>query len=506
MNDTILEELKSENERLKQELLDLKRKESENIYKLFVDHFPDIFIMVDPQYRYQYLHIPNVPRERLDAMVGRDLITTTPEIFRPKMVEALKKVFEEKVTVNYESEGEAMGSYKYLLNYLSPIFDKDNQVTSAYFISRDITHRKVSEKAIGSLEEKLRIMFESIKHIYTIFDLNQTVLWFNEEARISAKSSFNVDMKIGMHASELFPARFSKFKEYFDRALHGEVVKYNSNHAVVRDQRKLSLNIIFQPIYDHGKLIAVANIAVDVTELADKEENSEKLNKELVLQNQRLYQYSHVISHNLRSPIATLMGIVNVVEEFKEDKPLVNQLLGKLRTTALKLDTIIQDLNLILNQTSKETVSTQRVNLSDLVDGIIELMGNIKDQGVEIQYNFKEVPEIVSVKGYLHSIMYNLISNSVKYKKINEPCLVKISSKKTDEGMVCIEVSDNGMGIDLQQYGTKLFGFYKRFHGHVEGKGIGLNITRTQVEILGGKITVESQVNVGSTFRVYLPV
>jgi len=505
MNETILEQLKSENERLKQELSDLKRKESENIYKLFVDHFPDIFIMVDPEYRYRYIHVPNVPRERLDALVGRDLVTSTPEVFRPKMLDALKKVFEEKVTVIYESEGEAMGSYRYMSNYLSPVFDKDHNVTSAYFISRDITDRKASEKAIGSLEEKLRIMFESIQHIYTIFDLNQTVLWFNEEARISAKSSFNVDMKLGMHASELFPSRFPEFNELFERALRGEVVKYNSIHAVTRGTRKLCLNVIFQPIYDHGKLIAVANIAVDITELIEKEESKEKLNKELILQNQRLYQYSHVISHNLRSPIVTLMGIVNVIEEFKEDKTLVNQLLGKLRTTALKLDTIIQDLNLILNQTTKEAVSTQRVNLSDLVDGIIELMGNIKDQGVEIQYNFNEVPEIVSVKGYLHSIMYNLISNSVKYRKINVPCLVKISSKKTGEGFVCIEVADNGMGIDLEQYGAKLFGFYKRFHGHVEGKGIGLNITRTQVEILGGKITVESQVNVGSTFRVYLP-
>jgi signal transduction histidine kinase len=505
MAENTLDELKSEIERLRHELSDFKRKEEENIYKIFFDKSPDIIIMVDPKYKYQYIHIPHVPRERLDMLIGQDLIMTTPEKFRPKMLESLKKVFEEKQTITYESDGESMGKYTVYLNYLSPVLDKEHNVKSAYFVSRDITLQKKTENAVDHLEEKLKIMFESINHIYNIFDLNKNLIWYNEESRLSAKRFHKVELSHGMHASKIFSSeRYLLFQKQFDRALNGEILKFTTNFS--GNNRKESFNVIFQPIYNKGQMIAIANIVVDISELAEKEEHSKKINKALILQNQQLYHYSHIISHNLRSPIATLIGIVNVIEEFKEDHNLANQLLGKIKGTALKLDTIIQDLNLILNQTTQEPNSKQIIDLSELMKNIIELMGGSIKNEVEINYDFSEVPEIFSIRGYIHSILYNLLSNSIKYRKLIGSANINIKTSMLNKDTICLEVSDNGMGIDLAVYGEKLFGFYKRFHTHVEGKGIGLNITKTQVEVMGGKITVESQVNVGSTFRVFLPI
>lgn len=505
MTDNNIEELTSEVERLRQELSDLKKREEENIYKIFFDKSPDIIIMVDPEYRYQYIHIPNIPRERLDALIGQDLIMTSPEKFRPKMLEALEKVFNDKETITYESEGESLGKYTVYLNYLSPVLDKDNHVKAAYFVSRDITLQRKTENAVGHLEEKLKIMFESITHIFNIFDLNQNLIWYNEESKLSAKRLHNIELLVGMHASDIFsPERYLLFQKQFAIALNGETVKFTTNFPA--STCKESFNVIFQPIYNNGQIIAVANIVVDVSELAEKEEHTKKINQALILQNQQLYHYSHIISHNLRSPIATLIGIVNVIDEFKEDHALTNQLLGKIKGTALKLDTIIQDLNLILNQTTQEPNSKQNIDLYELMKNIIELMGLSTQNEVDIDYDFSEVPEIYSIRGYVHSILYNLLSNSIKYRKPKEPAIIRIKTSRADNNTICLEISDNGMGIDLTQNGEKLFGFYKRFHTHVEGKGIGLNITKTQVEVMGGKITVESQVNVGSVFRVFLPV
>src|SRR5436190_23446775 len=98
MSEMTQEELKAENEKLKQQLLELEQKAENNIYKTFFHESPDIIIMVDSNYRYQQIHIPNVPRQNLDALIGRDLITTTPEKFRPKMIQSLQKVFEHKET------------------------------------------------------------------------------------------------------------------------------------------------------------------------------------------------------------------------------------------------------------------------------------------------------------------------------------------------------------------------------------------------------------------------
>ncbi|MBK6447076.1 MAG: hypothetical protein IPF81_17770 [Bacteroidetes bacterium] len=100
---------------------------------------------------------------------------------------------------------------------------------------------------------------------------------------------------------------------------------------------------------------------------------------------------------------------------------------------------------------------------------------------------------------------HNLIINSIKYNRKGIPPIIEISSLKTDSGIV-LQFKDNGLGIDLSKKGDQVFGLYKRFHASVERKGMGLFMTKTQVETLGGRITVESEVNIGSTFKIELPL
>jgi signal transduction histidine kinase len=106
---------------------------------------------------------------------------------------------------------------------------------------------------------------------------------------------------------------------------------------------------------------------------------------------------------------------------------------------------------------------------------------------------------------YLHSIFYNLLSNAIKYRNPGRLLLVCVRSHQ-ENGYVCITFSDNGLGIDLDRHQESLFGLYKRFHLHVEGKGLGLHLVKTQVEALNGSVAVESQEGKGSTFTVKLPI
>ena len=113
-------------------------------------------------------------------------------------------------------------------------------------------------------------------------------------------------------------------------------------------------------------------------------------------------------------------------------------------------------------------------------------------------------PEIFSIKAYINSILYNLISNAIQYRSLDRKLIINISSYcKLD--MVIIEISDNGIGIDLERYRDDLFKLYKRFHSHIEGKGLGLYIVKQQVEKLNGSIEVESQPDKGTRFIVSLP-
>ena len=117
-------------------------------------------------------------------------------------------------------------------------------------------------------------------------------------------------------------------------------------------------------------------------------------------------------------------------------------------------------------------------------------------------FDFSEVDEMLTVKSYLHSIFYNLISNSLKYHQPGIPPEIEIRSHKLGNKIELL-FKDNGMGIDMKAKGAQVFGLYKRFHSvSAEGKGMGLYMVKTQVESLGGKISIESGVNAGTTFKI----
>jgi signal transduction histidine kinase len=116
-----------------------------------------------------------------------------------------------------------------------------------------------------------------------------------------------------------------------------------------------------------------------------------------------------------------------------------------------------------------------------------------------------EAAEIFSIKSYIKSILYNLVNNAIKYRSSGKDPLIEIGISKANE-QIEIRVQDNGIGIDLVKYGHDIFGLYKRFHPSFEGKGLGLNMTKVQVESLGGSIQIASQPGEGTLFTICLPV
>jgi signal transduction histidine kinase len=134
----------------------------------------------------------------------------------------------------------------------------------------------------------------------------------------------------------------------------------------------------------------------------------------------------------------------------------------------------------------------------------VGIEGMIQKNNVTIVTDFSQVPGILTIRSFLQSIFYNLISNSIKYKQPNMDLVITIKSMRLGSN-VRLTFADNGMGIDLATQGSKVFGLYKRFHlGHAEGKGMGLFMVKTQVESLGGYISIKSDVNKGTEFTIDL--
>jgi PAS domain S-box-containing protein len=235
--------------------------------------------------------------------------------------------------------------------------------------------------------------------------------------------------------------------------------------------------------------------------LRELNKNLRNYTRELVTANKGLEQFSFIVSHNLRSPVANIIGLADLLEE---DYPLEtkDQFLEELLDNVKRLDNVITDLNEILQVKVELTAKREEVDLSQLVNSIESSINRIleKEQAIIIT-DFSRAPVLSTVQSYLYSIFYNLISNSIKYRKPEVSPKIKIKSKIKD-GRVLITFEDNGLGIDMGKKGEQVFGLYKRFHQHVEGKGMGLFMVKTQVELLGGKILLESEVNQGTVFTL----
>jgi signal transduction histidine kinase len=223
--------------------------------------------------------------------------------------------------------------------------------------------------------------------------------------------------------------------------------------------------------------------------------------EEIVRANNQLKQFNYITSHNLRGPVASLKGLMNLydIENTKVDKEMY---ISKMKIVIERMDEILSDLNKILsNKIShnlKEIISPEEIIDNNLIQ-------------FEINKNYVEVSidpslEISGIKSYYESIFYNLLSNSQKYAAPNRELKIAIQIQKISEAQFRITFTDNGIGMDATKTSDKLFGFYMRFHSHVEGKGLGLYITKTQIEQLGGTIRAESQLGVGTTFIIELPI
>ena len=225
-------------------------------------------------------------------------------------------------------------------------------------------------------------------------------------------------------------------------------------------------------------------------------------NQQLVVQNHELQQFSYTVSHNLRGPVASMLGLMNIYH-LSTDEHERRSIFSLMEKSAHSLETVIHDLNKIIDIRKDKFHATEKVSLETEVSLITQSLNVfITEKDVTIRPNF-EADEIISIKAYINSILYNLISNAIQYRSPERSLVINISSYRKND-FVVIEVSDNGLGIDLDRFSGDLFKLYKRFHTHIEGKGLGLYLVKQQVEKMNGRIEVASAPGEWTRFSVFI--
>ncbi len=242
----------------------------------------------------------------------------------------------------------------------------------------------------------------------------------------------------------------------------------------------------------------------DITALEFAEEERDKITSELVKRNHALEQFTYVISHNLRAPVANIMALIELLDQSANDQE-GKEMIEKMCLSIANLDTIITDLNLILQIKQQKNSAREVVDFNTLITSIqLSIKNLIVQEGVQFELDLSCTSSIIAVRSYLYSIFYNLTLNSIKYRNPAVSPVIKIACLEKD-GQVVIQIADNGKGIDLNKNGNQIFGLYKRFDSTVEGKGMGLFMVKAQVEELGGTIEVESEPSHGTKFTIRLP-
>ncbi len=243
---------------------------------------------------------------------------------------------------------------------------------------------------------------------------------------------------------------------------------------------------------------------LDIDERKAAERALQQLTNELILSNNELEQFAYVASHNLRSPVANLIGLMGLydsVDPLNIENP---QVMKRMNQSLNYLHITLNDLIKMLVEKKTLNDDIIQVSFQQVLDSVIHsIETQVLKSNVVFNVDFAMTPTMVYPQSHIQSILLNLITNAIKYRAPERDPLIEIKTTK-ESGMVIISVKDNGLGIDLAKYKEKLFGFYQRFHERIEGKGLGLFIIKSQVEAHGGKIEVESEVGIGTTFHISL--
>lgn len=229
------------------------------------------------------------------------------------------------------------------------------------------------------------------------------------------------------------------------------------------------------------------------------------INLGLENRNKHLIDFAHMVSHNLRSPMAGLKMLLSLHEMSKTDEEKAD-LMSHLKDGAYELFNMVEDLALVMKDYTRLKDVQENLILHEVLEKTKNtLSGQILDRKAVIETDFAvETVQYPSV--YLDSIFQNLLSNALKYADPNKPHAHILISSYMKDNAVMLKVQDNGLGINMERYSEQLFKMYKTFHPEAkqDSKGVGLFLTKNQVELLGGKIRAESTVGEGTTFFIEL--
>lgn len=482
--------------------------QSERKFKALVQEGSDLIGILDPEGKYKFVSETSAAVLGIPPadFIGKTAFDYVHPADRDRVVEEFSVLEKKNQTqINPFRFKNAGGEWRWVETIATNLIN-DPAVEGIVTNSRDVTDHINSQKAIRESEERYRSFFENSTDAIMVTIPDGRILAANPSAckmfqrseeelctmgRAAVTNSndprvqdaLELRRKNGTATAELF------FLRKDGTQFPGEITSSIFNDSEGNPRSSMIIRDITERKIGENKLLELnRNLQLNTGELIGAIKGLE--------------QFSYIISHNLRAPVANILGLTKLLNGPEYSEEVRENLRKEIRSNAKRMDKVMKDLNQILQVKHDFSEARQLIDLNEIVASIKTGLGDlIEKEKINIVTDFREIDKIKSTSSFIHSIFYNLIFNSIKFRRPDIVAIINITSQRQN-GTYRFIFKDNGVGLDLTKKKDEIFGLYKRFHQHVEGKGMGLFMVKTQVEMLGGKITMESEVNCGSSFII----
>ena len=491
---------------------ELLLRQSEEKFRLMAENVPGVIYLCRNDEAYSMIYLS----DRVEVLTGykaEDFISgniTFRELFHPEDEAYVRTTVENALAARtsfvmvYRLRNRA-GNYIWVEEVGTGVYTGDEMVMLEGFIS-DITLRKTAEEELKRVSDENHRVFTHSLNLNAIANFDGYFIKLNPAWTNTLGWSLE-DLQKNKFITFVHPDDVAKTEEVFRNILHGHDGATGILENRYRDIHGGYRWLLWSSSQDQNQKLVYAS-AIDITDRKKYEEelllskrSLETTALELEDQNRRLDEFAHIISHNLRSPIGNIKALIGLLNE---NSPVSEYQLifEKLKNVSSNLSETMNELMETLKVKKSTEIERTEIRFKEILDKVIQsLEGEMIQCEATVTFDFNDAPKIVYHKPYLESIFQNLLTNAIKYRSPQRAPRIHIITRQSLNDIE-LRVQDNGLGIDLAQFGDKLFGLHKTFHENKEARGVGLFLTKTQIEALGGKIHAESEVNLGTTFIV----
>lgn len=404
-----------------------------------------------------------------------------------------------KVEETYEIDGK---KYHWEV-YFKTIHYNGRFIISVF--SRDITLRNAYYKRILENEANLRSILNTIDSSIWLVNTRFELIDFNKEFYKSYKLAFGVRLAKGKNILELIPGYLpdlrDQWRERYENGLKGRPGKYYDSYVLGEELKTYEIKTY--PIVENGMVTGLTIYSRDITQQKKTEDILKEQNEELTKINHELDRFVYSASHDLRAPLMSVKGLINMIK-VDHEKGNTLMYLELIEKSVHKLDNFISDI-IHYSRNSRLDLVVREINFQELLEESIESLRYM--EGAEKVRSILEVKSNTSFysdPSRLLMVFNNIISNAVRYRdKWKEDSYLHINIH-TDDQKACIIFSDNGIGI-AKEYIGNVFKMFYRATTDSKGSGLGLYIVKSAVDRLAGTIQVCSEFGQGTTFTVVIP-